>query len=252
MISLTLDGSVATATMSRSPVNAISDEWIDRFDSVLDEVEQNPSLSALLIRSTEKVFCAGADLEVMRSRFASESGRRQMVELAAKMQRVFARIEALPMVTVAQIEGAALGGGFELALACDIRVATDTAKIGLPEAKLGLLPGAGGTQRLTLLCGSAIARRMILTAEILDGTQSAKLGAVHWVAHQDQLEDLVSGLLARVAKIPQDAIKECKRCIDSALNPEADGYAIELEGTLQLYENPISQEIVRRFLDKAG
>ncbi len=105
----------------------------------------------------------------------SEAGRLQMVELAAKMQRVFAQLEAMPMVTVAQIEGAALGGGFELALACDLRVVADTARIGLPEAGLGLLPGAGGTQRLTRLCGDAVARRMILSAEVLDGVQAAKL-----------------------------------------------------------------------------
>ncbi|WP_435685582.1 enoyl-CoA hydratase/isomerase family protein [Sedimenticola selenatireducens] len=252
MISLEIDGAVATATLSRAPVNAISDEWIERLEWVLNETSANPDLSALRIRSAEKVFCAGADLAVMRSRFTSEAGRLQMVELAAKMQRVFAQLEAMPMVTVAQIEGAALGGGLELALACDLRVVADTARIGLPEAGLGLLPGAGGTQRLTRLCGDAVARRMILSAEVLDGVQAEKLGVVHWVADKAQLPGLVDELLVRIGRVPRDAITECKRCIQAALDPDQDGYAIELEGTQRLYENPISQEIVRRFLDKAG
>lgn len=252
MISLEKQGAVAIATLSRAPVNAISDEWIGRLEWVLDEVGADPDLSVLLIRSAEKVFCAGADLALMRSRFVSASGRREMVGLAAKMQRVFARVEALPMVTVAQIEGAALGGGFELALACDLRVVVDTAKVGLPEAALGLLPGAGGTQRLTRLCGDAVARRLILSAEVLDGIQAEKLGVVHWVADKAQLPGLIDGLLARIGGIPRDAIMECKRCIHAALDTAQDGYAVELEGTQRLYENPVSQEIVRRFLDKNG
>ena len=120
----------------------------------------------LLIRSSLRIFSAGADLKLMRDCFATEDGPGRMIETVRRMQRLFDRIEALPQVVVAEIGGAAHGGGFELALACDLRVAAESARLGLPEARLGLLPGAGGTQRLSRLAGPGVARRLILMAEV--------------------------------------------------------------------------------------
>ena len=157
-IALAVDGAVAIATLDRPPVNAIDDAWVARLAAILDQVEADERVRVLWIRSASRAFCAGADLALMRERFASDAGRAQMVDLTRAMQKVFARIERSPKVSVVEIRGAALGGGLELALACDIRIVADTAKLGLPEARLGLLPGAGGTQRLTRLCGDAVAR----------------------------------------------------------------------------------------------
>ncbi len=128
----------------------------------------------LHLRSDQKVFCAGADLKEVRERFDAADGPDRMYAYVAGIQRLYARIEQLPQVTLAEIGGAAMGGGLELALACDLRIAALEAKLGLPEARLGLIPGAGGTQRLTRLCGRSAASRLILGAEVIDGADRAR------------------------------------------------------------------------------
>ena len=129
------------------------------------------------------------------------------------MQRLFARIEAAPVVTLAEIGGAALGGGMELALACDLRIAATDAQIGLPEARLGLIPGAGGTQRLTRLCGRGVAGRLMLGAEVIDGAEAARLGVVQWSEPRAQLPGKAQELAARYAALPRPALAAIKRCI---------------------------------------
>src|SRR5207342_2828775 len=138
--------------------------------------------TVLHLRSAQKVFCAGADLREVRERIDAADGPDRMYAYVAGIQRLYSRIERLSQVTIAEIGGAAMGGGLELALACDLRIAAAEAKLGLPEARLGLIPGAGGTQRLTRLCGPALAARLILGAEIIDGAAAERLGAVHWTA----------------------------------------------------------------------
>jgi len=250
VIDLHIDGAVATATLARAPVNAINDAWLDRLDEIIEEIAAHSSLAVLWLRSAQAVFCAGADLELMRDTFPTEAGRARMLEVARRMQRTFARIEALGVVSIAELNGAALGGGFELALSCDLRVAADTAKLGLPEARLGLLPGAGGTQRMTRLAGDALARRLILGAEILPGSEAAALGLVHWVAPQAELPVYTRSIVARIAALPAPALAACKRCIAAALTPGADGYAVELVETRALYASADTQARVARFLDK--
>jgi len=250
MIELRIAGPVATATLNRPPVNAINDAWIDRLGEVAAEIERAPAVAVLWIRSAQEVFCAGADLELMRGSFPTEAGRARMLEVARRMQRVFARIEALGAVSVAELGGAALGGGLELALACDLRIAAASARLGLPEARLGLLPGAGGTQRMTRILGDALARRLILGAEVLSGTEAAALGLVHWSAPREELEAATRGVVERVARLPAHALAACKRCIGAALAPGADGYALELAETRALYASAESQALVARFLEK--
>ncbi len=166
---------VTTLTLNRPPVNAISEEWVRAFDAKLDDLARGPRFTVLHIRSEQKVFCAGADLKEVQERMDAADGPDRMYSYVAGIQRLYARIERLPQVTLAEIGGAAMGGGFELALACDLRIAANEAKVGLPEVRLGLIPGAGGTQRLTRLCGPALASRLILGAEILDGAAASAL-----------------------------------------------------------------------------
>ncbi len=250
MIELTISGAVAIATLNRPPVNAINDAWIDRLGEIAGEIERNAAVAVLWIRSAQDVFCAGADLELMRSSFPTEAGRARMLEVARRMQQVFARIEALGAVSVAELGGAALGGGMELALACDLRVAVANAKLGLPEARLGLLPGAGGTQRMTRLLGDALARRLILGAEVLSGAEAASLGLVHWSVPREELETFTRGVVERIATLPAHALAASKRCIGAAIAPGVDGYAVELEETRALYASRESQALVARFLEK--
>jgi len=252
MIELRIDGTVAVATLARPPVNAVDEAWIGRLEAVVEEVARDASVAVLWIRSALKTFCAGADLQLMRACFENEAGRNRMLEVVRRMQRVFARIESLGAVSIVELGGAALGGGLELALACDLRVVSDRAKIGLPEAGLGLLPGAGGTQRLTRLCGDALARRLILGAEVVDGASAAALGIAHWVAPQAELEAFTRALVERVAQLPPATLAACKRCIGAALDAQTDGFALELAETRRLYAAPETQRRVKRFLAARG
>jgi len=252
MISMTMDGALAVVTLSQPPVNAMNDAWVTRLEEILDQLEGNPRASVLWLRSDQRVFCAGADLEFMRARFLTEDGRALMIAFTRRLQQVFARLEQIRLVTVAEIGGAALGGGFELALACDLRSVAETAKIGLPEARLGLLPAGGGTQRLTRLCGHGVARRLILGAEVVAGATAVNLGLAQWVAPLAELEGVTRSIVERIAELPQAALAESKRCIAAAANESLDGFEIELAGSARLLAMAETQQRVKRFLDKGA
>lgn len=250
MITLAVEGALATCTLSRAPVNAIDEGWLARLDQALDTVEQTPEVAALHIRSTERAFCAGADLALMASRMGSNEERARFVAFVREIQRVFARLEQLPQVTLAEIGTNALGGGLELALACDLRIAAEGARIGLPETGLGLLPGAGGTQRLARIAGEAVARRLILGAEVLSGTQAAALGIVHWAVQANDLAERARTVARKVAAMPPRALAEAKRCISATVARDAPGYEMELEATARLLGQDETQRRVRAFLEK--
>ena len=250
IISLDIEGAVARVTLCRPPVNAVNDEWVARLNAVLDAIERRDDINVLWLRSDQKAFCAGADLEFMRARFLTEEGRTLMIDFTRRMQEVYARLERLPLLTVAEISGAALGGGFELALACDLRVVADTAKVGLPEVRLGLLPAAGGTQRLTRLCGEGIARRLILGAEIVAGVDAPALGMAQWAVPAAELESYTRALVERLAGLQRTALAASKTCIAAALAGRGDGYEVELAGSRGLLGDADTQARVRRFLEK--
>src|SRR6266481_5193351 len=179
-IELTQRGRIAIATLARPPVNAIDDAMIGDFHAILDTLGQREDWQVLHIRSAQKVFAAGADLTLIRSWKDAASPTAALCGYIERLQGLYERIENLPQVSVCEIGGAAMGGGYELALSCDLRIAAEEAKIGLPEVGIGLIPGAGGTQRLTRLCGRGVAARIILGCEPIDGRTAAMLGMVEW------------------------------------------------------------------------
>jgi benzoate-CoA ligase family protein len=244
-------GRVAVATLSRPPVNALDDEFIDRLEVVVDQAIEDQEVVVLLIRSDQAAFCAGADLALMQSCFGTLEGPDVMLDLVRRMQRLFAKIEGAPVVTVAEIGGAAMGGGLELALACDLRVAAAEAKLGLPEVGLGLLPGAGGTQRLTRLCGRGLAERLILGGEIVDGTSAERLGIVQWVRPAASLPEWTRELATRFAQAPRPALAASKRCLAAFGDPHLDGFAEELAATRKLYQHPETRRRVAEFLERS-
>lgn len=243
-------GGVLVVTLQRAPVNAINDALLAQLEAVLDEVEADDALAVLHLRSACKVFCAGADLSLIRSCVATAQGREAMLATVRRMQRVFARLEALDCVTLAELGGAALGGGFELALACDLRIAADDVRVGLPEVGLGLLPAAGGTQRLTRLVGHGLARRLILGAETPTGNEAQTLGLVQWAVPRERLADEAAALARRYGAMPRLAFAENKRCIALAGVPGEVGYAAEIDATRRLYQHPETKRRVAAFLDK--
>ena len=251
MIHSHTSGNITTLTLSRSPVNAISEEWVGMFGRKLDDLVKGPPCTVLHIRSDQKVFCAGADLNEVRAHMEASDGADRMYAYVAGIQRLYERIERLPQVTVAEIGGAAMGGGFELALACDLRIAAEEAKVGLPEVRLGLIPGAGGTQRLTRLCGPATAARMILYAEVLTGSAACALGVVHWAVPRAELAQRAAEITRTIADLPAAALAASKACIAAAGHRERGGYTDELEFTRQLLGNAETRRRVEAFLADA-
>jgi len=245
-------GRIVIATLSRPPVNALNDDLIERLDAVLDQVIEDQEVVLLHIRSNEQAFCAGADLALMQSCFGTLEGPDVMLDLVRRMQRLFARIESAPLLTLAEIGGAAMGGGLELGLACDIRVAAAEAKLGMPEVGLGLLPGAGGTQRLTRLCGRGIANRLILGGEVVDGVSAERLGVVQWSQPLSQLPQWTRELATRFAQAPRPALAASKQCLAAFGDPHRDGYAEELAATRKLYQHPETRRRVAAFLERSA
>lgn len=243
---------VLVATLSRPPVNALDGALIAQLHAVLDAAIADDGVTVLHIRSDQRVFCAGADLALLRACFASAHGPDAMTEVVRDMQRLYARLEAAPLATLAEIGGAALGGGLELALACDLRVAALDAPLGLPEASLGLLPGAGGTQRLTRLCGPGVAARLILGAEVISGAQALPLGIVQWAQPREQLAAWTRALAVRLSAMPRAALAASKRCIAAQSDPSRDGYADEITETRTLYDHPETRRRVSEFLARSA
>jgi enoyl-CoA hydratase len=239
---------VATIVMDRPPVNAMSDAWVAAFHALLDDLDARNDWAVLHIRSALKVFSAGADLKEMRERFEAPGGLYRQIDGIRGYQALFARIEASPRVTLAEIAGAALGGGFELALACDLRIAAQEAKVGLPELRLGLLPGAGGTQRMTRLAGRPTALRMILGAEQVDGAEALRLGLVQWCVPAAELAAAASAIAKRYAAMPVHAVTAAKACIAAAGNPAVNGFNEEVEQTRGLLQTERTRDLIGAFL----
>jgi enoyl-CoA hydratase/carnithine racemase len=248
MVSTEQVGRVLVATLARPPVNALDDRLVAELDAVLDGAVADDSVAVLHLRSQLRAFSAGADLSLMERCFETPSGTEAMVGMVRNMQRLFDRLESAPVVVLAEIATAALGGGLELALACDLRVAACEARLGLPEAGLGLVPGAGGTQRLTRLCGTGRASRMILGAEVVTGAQAERIGLVQWAVPAARLAGFAHELAHRYAANPKAALAANKRCIAAATGPGRDGYAEELLETRELYGNAETRGRVADFL----
>ena len=252
MLEISVDQRVATVTLSRPPVNAINKAWIDTFHRVLDGLSSRADWCVLVIRSSQHVFCAGADLAQIRGRFAEATGAEAIRDDTEQFQRLFARIEALAQVTIAEIGGAALGGGLELALACDLRIAARDASLGLPEARLGLIPGAGGTQRLTSLAGRGVASRLILCGEIIDGASAAALGIVQWAEDVAVLRQRSAEIAASISRLAPAALAASKACIAAFGDQRRDGYSEELDATKALFGHADTRERITAFLAARG
>ncbi|HEX6362107.1 MAG TPA: enoyl-CoA hydratase/isomerase family protein, partial [Albitalea sp.] len=246
MIHARHDGAVTTLVMSRPPVNAIDPAFVAAFNAALDEVDaRKPTL--VVIRSDQRCFCAGADLSLIRACFDEPGGTERMVAYVRTLHQLFDRIEALPAVTLACISGPTLGGGLELALSCDLRIATTTATLGLPEARVGMIPGAGGTQRLTRLAGPGVAARLILSADVVDGGEAQRLGIVQWAVEEAAFDAGIARIADRIGGLSRDALAASKDCMQAYFDPAVSGFKRELEKPLTLMQNPDSKARVARF-----
>jgi enoyl-CoA hydratase/carnithine racemase len=248
LISLAVADRVAVATLNRAPVNAFNAEMFKAFHAILDGLSTRSDWSVLHIRSSLKVFSAGADLAEIATRFSAPDKMDAAAKVTRPFQELFQRICDLPQVSLAEIGGAAMGGGYEMALGCDLRIAANEAKIGLPEPGLGLLPGGGGTQRLTWLAGPAVAARIILAADIVDGKTARDLGMVQWAVPRAELEGEARKIARKVASLHPLSLAACKVCLRLARDPERNGFAAETEWTGRLLGTEETQRRVADFL----
>jgi enoyl-CoA hydratase/carnithine racemase len=248
MIDLDFQNGVATCVLNAPPANTINPVWCARFHDVINQLEDRQDWRILHIKSSLKLFCAGADLKHVAEGFSSPNGVTDFIASLQSYRELFDRIENLSGVTFAEIGGAALGGGLELALACDLRLVADDALIGLPEVGLGLLPAIGGTQRLTAICGSATANRLILTGETIKGIDAVGLGLAQWSASTPDVELQARAIVERVARMPSLALQHAKSCIRGA--GSTSGYGSELQGSRELFVSAETQEHVKSFLSR--
>lgn len=238
---------IAVITLDRSPVNCLDPTLVTTLHLGLDAIELSAARVLIVQSAGGPVFCAGADLRFVEQCIDDgPDGHRRMLDFVRGVQFLCSRIEALPLPTIAVLDGAATGGGFELALSCDIRIATAAARVGLPEVAIGLIPGAGGTQRLTRLVGPGAAAAMILGARLLRGNEAHALGLVQQVADEQHVRQVAHELALSLAGRSPAAIASAKRCIALACSPA--GYMAELECTAQLLNEPTTISMIRDFL----
>lgn len=247
---LVYDGAVATMTLQNGAMNAIDDALLSAICDVCDDLAKKPEIVVLRIRSERRVFSAGADLALVNERMKTQHGVAAMVETVRLFHRAYDKLVALPAVVVAEIGGHALGGGLELALACDFRIAAHQAKLGLPEAKVGLLPGAGGTQRLTNLCGAGVAARVILAGDLIDGAEAARIGLAQYAVDASELTARVDALVAQIAAMSPDSLRACKACIGVANRMSAEGAKAEIDGLAHLLTTEEARRRVASFLQR--
>lgn len=202
---------IAYLTLNRPrAMNALCDALNDEVEDALLQVERRQDIRALILTGGPKVFAAGADLVEMAQATAA-----QAEATSRKGHRVNNRLESLPVPVIAAINGPALGGGMELALACDFRVVGEGALFGLPEVSLGILPGAGGTQRLTALAGPAVAKELVLLGKKVRGTDAKALGLATVVAADDQVMAEAERLAEKLKAMPAYALHLAKSAIQS-------------------------------------
>ena len=219
-----IDGAVGTVTLHRPKVlHALNHQVFDELEHVFQELAGNPAVRVILLTgSGEKAFAAGADITELAATDAV-SGER----LALRGHAVFRSIERCGKPVIALVNGFALGGGCELAMACTLRVASESARFGQPEVKLGLTPGYGGTQRLPRLVGPGAALRMLLTGTMLSASEALRIGLVDEVVPAAELATRGQALANEIAAMAPQALAGCIRTVQ-------DGAAMELEDALRM------------------
>jgi enoyl-CoA hydratase len=241
---------VLTVVLGESPANALGTSQLAALENVVDTVSQTDDVRVLAFSGNRRFFSAGVDISLISENSGLPDGPQRMVAFISRLHDVFHKIESLPLPTVAIMEGSALGGGLELALACDFRVASTEAKYGLPEIKLGLLPGAGGTQRLPRLVGRAVALRMILRGELLSGQEAQQYGVVQWALPPSEVATWGQELSQEMARFSAFSLQAIKECVSAAEDPQQDGYALELAATSSLMSDVQVRDQLVAFLDK--
>ncbi|MGQ3330230.1 enoyl-CoA hydratase/isomerase family protein [Halorubrum sp. FL23] len=241
------DSDVATITVDRpAQLNALTVDTLEAIEAALAEAEAAGARALVLASAGDEAFVAGADISYMVELSTPEA--QAYAELG---HRVADAIESFPAPTVAAVDGYAFGGGSELALACDLRVAAESAVIGQTEIDLGIIPGWGGTQRLPRLVGDETARRLVFLGERVDASEAADIGLVGEVVPDDAFDDRIDELAAALAAKPAVAMRAAKEALNAARDgSQANGLALERRAWAGLFGTHDQREGMAAFVEK--
>ena len=227
-------------------LNALNDSVIEELDSVFRAIDKDEEVKIAIITGAGRAFVAGADIAQM-SELNGTEGR----DMTIQGQQVMELIESINKPVIAAVNGFALGGGNELSMACDIRIASETAKFGQPEVNLGIIPGYGGTQRLPRLVGRGMAKKLIYSAEIIDAEEAYRIGLVDEIVPADQLMDTAAKLAETIASKAPIAVKLAKAAINNGMNTDLKtGVQFEAEAYASTFVSEDRVEGMKAFLEK--
>jgi enoyl-CoA hydratase len=223
LVQLEVQGGVGTILLNRPPMNALSFQVQEEIRQAALEASQRQDVRAVVLYGGPKVFAAGADIKEM-----AQASYQDMVARSNALQASFTAVARIPKPTIAAITGYALGGGCELALCCDLRIAGEKAKLGQPEIQLGIIPGAGGTQRLPRLVGPARAKELIYTGRFVSAEEALHIGLVDRVVPDDEVYSAAMDMAEQFARGPAYALRAAKEAIDRGLEVDLEtGLEIE-------------------------
>lgn len=225
LVRLDVDGGVGTIRLDRPPMNVLSAQVQDQLAQAAEVAGRRRDVRAVVVYGGPRIFAAGADVVEMAGWSVTD-----MIDRSRALQDAFTAVARIPKPTVAAITGFALGGGCELALCCDQRIAGDNAKLGLPEIRLGIIPGAGGTQRLPRLVGSAKAKDLIYTGRFVAAPEALAIGLVDRVVAPDEVYDQAVAWAAQFTQGPAYALRAAKEAIDAGLETDMTT-GLEIERT---------------------
>lgn len=244
---LTISHHVAWITLHYPPANVLNLSVLKELEHVLNEVEEDEYVRVVIVTGTGRFFCAGADVHELSHLTTVHGG----LEFAVRGQSLLSRIERSEKPVLVAINGTCVGGGLELALACHIRVAAAGVLLGLPEIKLGLIPGFGGTQRLPRVVGPSKAAEMILTGESLSAEEALRIGLVSRVVPPHELTAQAEAIATSIAARGKTAVEAALHAIRGGLDiPLSEGLAREAELFSRLCVTPEKQAALQTFLDK--
>jgi enoyl-CoA hydratase/carnithine racemase len=240
-------GAVAQIELDNQPLNLVTGAMMERLDAVLDELARDGEVRAVVVTGAgTRAFCAGSDVK----EFEGLAGRVARGKLLYE-KYVYRKLAELPVPTIAAIEGDALGGGLELALCCDLRIASARARLGMPEVRLGVIPGSGGTQRLPAVVGPARAKELILVGELITAQRAEQIGLVNAVVGEGEALAAATDMAQRIAQRGPVAVREAKRLIEHARDLDLDaGMAAELDASDRVFASDDMLEGARAFFAK--
>ncbi|MED3562576.1 enoyl-CoA hydratase [Bacillus xiapuensis] len=238
---------IATITINRPPANALSSGVLRELSTVLDEIETNREVKVVVIHGEGRFFSAGADIK----EFTTVSSAEDFSQLGKYGQDTFERMEKFPKPIIAAIHGAALGGGLELAMACHIRLVSETAKLGLPELQLGLIPGFAGSQRLPKYVGVARAAEMLFTSEPITGVQAVQYGIANHAYPENEVLENAYILARKISKKSPGSLQSVIQLLNYAkMEAFYEGVKKEAELFGKVFMSKDGQEGIQAFIEK--